>query len=230
MQQIKLDNISIAIEKKDIKNIYLRVYPPNGRVKISAPRRMVLDTILAFAMSKLEWIKKQQATFKNKKYQVVKEYISQESHYFRGERYLLEVIEQDAKPKVVLSHSKIELFIRPNTTREKRKVVIEQWYRAEMQNIIPLLMQKWEREIGVKANEFGIKKMRTKWGTCNPQAKRIWLNLELAKYPLQCLEYIIVHELTHFLERKHNDRFTKYMDCFMPQWRCYKDDLNRLPF
>ena len=230
MQELQLGNITIDVEKKDIKNIHLSVYPPNGKVRIAAPEYMELDTIRVFAINKLEWIKKQQATFKNQVRETPREYIEKESHYFQGERYLLNVIEHDAKPKVLLNHNTIELYVRPNTTTKKRKSILDEWYRAEMKKIIPPLLKKWENIIGVKANDFGIKQMRTKWGSCNIISKRIWLNLELAKKPSICMEYILVHELVHLLERNHNDRFIRFMNEFMPKWRFHKDELNRLPF
>ncbi|CAN2040383.1 Metal-dependent hydrolase [Candidatus Magnetomoraceae bacterium gMMP-15] len=228
--QIKLGNITIDVMQKDIKNIHLSVYPPLGKVKISAPDRMDLDTIRVFAISKLSWIKKQQEIFKNQDRETPREYLTKESHYFKGKRYLLKVIERKASPKVILKHSEIELYIRPNTTIEKRKKILDEWYRAELKKIVPKMIKKWEKKIDVKSNEFGIKKMRTKWGTCNTEAKRIWLNLELAKKPTECLEYIIVHELIHLLERSHNNRFVSFMDEFMPKWKFYKEELNRLPF
>ena len=230
MQQIELGNIKIDVELKNIKNIHLSVYPPNGKVKISAPERMDLDTIRVFTISKLKWIKKQQEAFRNQERETPREYLTKESHYFKGKRYLLKVIEHNAKPKVILKHSEIELYIRPNATIEKRKQIIDEWYRAELKMIVPKMIEKWEKKIGVKSNEFGIKKMRTKWGTCNTKAKRIWLNLEIAKKPFECLEYIIVHELVHLLERRHNEKFVKYMNEFMPKWRFYREELNRLPF
>ncbi len=230
MQELQLGNITIDVEKKDIKNIHLSVYPPNGTVRIAAPESMELDTIRVFAINKLKWIKKQRATFKKQVRETPREYIEKESHYFQGERYLLNLIEQNAKPKVILKHKTMELYMRPNTTIAKRKSILDEWYRAEMKKIIPSLLEKWEKKIGVKADDFGIKLMRTKWGTCNIEAKRIWLNLELAKKPLICLEYILVHELVHLLERNHNDRFMRYMNEFMPKWRLHRDELNRLPF
>ena len=230
MQQIELGNIKIDVELKNIKNIHLSVYPPNGKVKISAPARMDLDTIRVFTISKLKWIKKQQEAFRNQERETPREYLTKESHYFKGKRYLLKVIEHNAKPKVILKHSAIELYIRPNATIEKRKQILDEWYRAELKKIVPKMIEKWEKKIGVKSNEFGIKKMKTKWGTCNTKAKRIWLNLEIAKKPFECLEYIIVHELVHLLERKHNKKFVKYMNEFMPKWRFYREELNRLPF
>jgi predicted metal-dependent hydrolase len=230
MQQIELGNISIDVEQKNIKNIHLSVYPPNGKVKIAAPERMDIDTIRVFAINKLKWIKKQQEVFRNQERETKREFIERESHYFQGKRYLLTIIEQETKPKVILKHSEIELYIRPNTSTKKRKEILDEWYREEIKKIVPKMLEKWEQKIGVKTNEFGVKIMRTKWGTCNIEAKRIWLNLELAKKPVECLEYIVVHELVHLLERNHNAVFVKYMNEFMPKWRFYRDELNRLPF
>jgi len=230
MLKIKLGNISIEVEKKNIKNIYLSIYPPLGKVKISAPQRMDLNTIRIFAISKLSWIKKQQEIFKNQAREAPREYLTRESHYFKGKRYLLKIVEREAKPKVILRHNEIELHLRANTTSKKRQQILDEWYRAELKKIVPKLLEKWEPKMGVKCHEFGIKKMRTRWGTCNIDAKRIWLNLELAKKPPQCLEYVVVHELVHLLERKHNNRFIAFMDEFMPQWRFYKEQLNILPF
>tara|TARA_R110001592_G_scaffold103051_1_gene290383 strand:- start:3997 stop:4710 length:714 start_codon:yes stop_codon:yes gene_type:complete len=230
MQNIQLGNINIEVEQKDIKNIHLSVYPPNGVVRISAPNRMDIDTIRVFALNKLKWIKKQQEIFKNQERETPREYLTKESHYYLGKRYLLEVIEHNYPPKVILKHNTIELFIRPNTTEEKRQEILEEWYRSKLKELIPKLISKWEKAIGVQSNEFGIKKMRTKWGTCNTEAKRIWFNLELAKKPIECIEFIVVHELVHLLERTHNEVFIKYMNEFMPKWRFYREELNKLPF
>lgn len=230
MQNIQLGNINIEVEQKDIKNIHLSVYPPNGVVRISAPNRMDIDTIRVFALNKLKWIKKQQEIFKNQERETPREYLTKESHYYLGKRYLLEVIEHNYPPKVILKHNTIELFIRPNATEEKRQEILEEWYRSKLKELIPKLISKWEKAIGVQSNEFGIKKMRTKWGTCNIEAKRIWFNLELAKKPIECIEFIVVHELVHLLERTHNEVFIKYMNEFMPKWRFYREELNKLPF
>ncbi len=230
MLQLELGNIIIDVELKDIKNIHLSVYPPNGAVKIAAPDRMDLDTIRVFAINKLKWIKKQQGIFRSQAREAPREYLSKESHYFKGKRYLLEVIEHPHPPKVVLNHSTIKLYIRPNSSIEKRKETLENWYREKLKEMLPSLTSKWENTVGVKANSFGIRKMRTKWGSCKTETKRIWLNLELAKKPVECLEYIIVHELVHLLERSHNEVFVNYMNQFMPKWRFYRDELNKLPF
>lgn len=229
MQQFTLGNITVDVALKDIKNIHLSVYPPSGTVRISAPKRMNIDTIRVYAISKLQWIKAQQAKFKAQNRETPREYISDESHYYAGKRYLLRVIEKDAAPKIALKHSIIQLYIRPNTDTVKRMEILDEWYRQQLRESIPALITKWEKKIKVKVNEFGIKKMKTKWGTCNADAKRIWLNLELAKKPVNCLEYIVVHEMIHLLERKHNDHFVSLMDKHLPQWRSLKDELNKTP-
>lgn len=230
MQHIELGDIKIEVEQKDIKNIHLSVYPPNGVVRISAPSRMDLDTIRIFAINKIKWIKKQQVLFQSQERETPREYLTQESHYFQGKRYLLKVIEHNNPYIVVLKHNNIELYVRPNTSKEKKAEIIEEWYRSQLKIIVPKLIAKWEKKIDVQVNEFGIKKMKTKWGSCNTKDKRIWLNLELAKKPIECLEFIIVHELVHLLERSHNQIFVGYMNHFMPKWSFYRDELNKLPF
>ena len=229
MEQLKLGNITVEVVQKNIKNIHLSVHPPTGRVRISAPTRLDMDTIRVFAVSKLSWIKKQQAKFERQKREAPREFLNRESHYFRGKRYLLKVIEKNAAPTIELKHSKIELYVRPQASKEKMKSVLDEWYRSQLKVSLPAIIEKWERKLNVQVNEFGIRKMKTKWGTCNREAKRIWLNLELAKKPVECLEYIVVHEMVHLFERNHNDRFVSLMDEFMPKWRFFKDELNRLP-
>lgn len=230
MQQIELGNISIDVELKDIKNIHLSVYPPTGRIRIAAPSKMDLDTIRVFAISKMQWIRKQQTILLNQERESPREYLELESHYFLGERYLLRITERNSPPILEKDHKFFHLSIRPESSEAKRQEIVENWYRTELKQLITQLLPKWEKIIGVECHSFGVKKMRTKWGTCNPDAKRIWLNLELAKKPVECIEYIIVHELVHLLERSHNAQFVKYMDEFMPKWRYHRDILNRLPF
>ena len=229
MTQIHLGDITVEVTQKDIKNVHLSVYPPMGQVKIAAPERMELDTIRIYAISKLSWIRKQQAKILSQKREAPREYITRESHYYLGKRYLLQVIEHQAPPKVKLKHNKIELYIRPETATEKRKEILEEWYRVQLKELVHVQIIKWEAIMGVQSNEFGIKKMKTKWGTCNIEAKRIWLNLELAKKPVQCIEYIVVHELTHLLERNHTSRFVALMDNYLPNWKELKVELNKLP-
>ncbi len=227
MTNLLINDIEIEVIKKDIKNIHLSVHPPAGRVRLSVPTPMDDEAIRLFVISKLSWIKKKQEAFAGRKRQFPREYLSGESHYFMGDRYLLNVIEVNEKQRVVLKDNKyIDLYVRPNHTREKRVKILNEWYRQELKSIIPGYIEKWERIMGVKVNEFGIKLMKTRWGTCNVKDKRIWINLELAKKNSRYLEYIIVHEMAHLLERKHNDRFKAYMNKFLPNWRGIKKELN----
>ena len=228
-QKMTLGNICVDVVQKDIKNVHLSVHPPTGRVRISAPLRMDLDTIRIFAISKINWIKKQQNKLCSQERETQRDYITRESHYYLGKRYLLKVIEHNAPAKVIIKHETIEMYIRPNTDTQKRQGILEGWYRRELKKRLPEIIAKWEKKMHVNVAEFGIKKMKTKWGTCNIKAKRLWLNLELAKKPVHCLEYILIHEIVHLLERRHNERFMAYMDKFLPQWRAYKEELNRFP-
>ncbi len=212
MQQIQLSNLPIDVIQKNIKNIHLSVYPPTGRVRISAPLRMDLGTIRVFAISKLNWIKKQQQKLRSQERETPREYVTQESHYYLGRRYLMKVIEQHAAPKVILKHSILELHVKPGAGIEKKRDVLDEWYRQKLKEIVPGYIEYWKEKMRLNAVNYAIKKMKTKWGTCNREAKRIWLNLELARKPKECIEYIIVHEMVHLLERHHNERFVAYMD------------------
>jgi len=229
MQQLIFGATTVDVVQKNIKNLHLSVYPPAGRVRISAPIRMKLDTIRVFVLSKLGWIKKQQARLKNQKREVPREFLDRESHYFNGKRYLLRVEEVNAPPKVALQHSIIELTVRPNTNTTRREQILDDWYRAKLKETLPNLIKKWEGKMGVNVQEFRIRKMKTRWGTCISRARRIWLNLELAKKPAECLEYVVVHEMAHLLERGHGDKFVSLMDKLMPKWRFFRAELNRLP-
>jgi predicted metal-dependent hydrolase len=177
----------------------------------------------------LSWIKKQQARLRNQQRETPREFTTRESHYFLGKRYLLKVIASQGKPSVTIRHDKILLQVRPGTSTLQKQIIFQEWHREQLKSLIPKYIEKWEGRMQVKVAEFGIRKMKTKWGTCNREAERIWINLELAKKPKECLEYIIVHEMVHLLERHHNDRFIAYMNLFLPQWRHYKEELNRLP-
>jgi predicted metal-dependent hydrolase len=229
MHQINLGNINIAIIAKDIKNVHLAVLPPLGRVRISAPKRMNLEAIRMFAITKLSWIKRQQSKMLKQEREGVKNYVNRESHYFLGKRYLLKVVEVNHKPTVLLNHSNIVLNIKPNFSPEQRQILLQEWYRFKLKETAIKMIKKWERKMNVEVGELAIRKMKTRWGSCNQQSKKIHLNLELAKKPLQCLEYIIVHEMVHLLERKHSERFVACMNKFLPNWKSYKENLNRLP-
>lgn len=229
MQQITVSNIKIDVEKKAIKNLHLGVYPPNGRVRIAAPANVNDESIRLFAISKLSWIKKQQRSFAAQERETEREFISGESHYFIGKRYLMNIIITTGKAKVLVRHRHIDLYVKANSSNKHRATVIAKFYRDYLNEQIPGLIEKWEPKMKVKINEYGIRHMKTKWGTCNIQAKRIWVNLELAKKSLSCLEYIIVHEMVHLLERHHNDNFIAYMNQFLPQWKALKGELNKSP-
>ncbi len=227
--QIKLGDIAVDVVQKDIKNIHLSVYPPAGKVRISAPLRMDIDTIRVFAITKLGWIKNQQKKLLEQARETPREYLDRESHYVWGKRYLLKVIEQDAAPEVELKHSAMLLHIRPATTDIRKQEILDAWYREQLKEVISALIVKWEPLMGVKVQKFFVQKMKTKWGSCSPASSSIRLNTDLAKKPPECLEYIVVHELTHLLEPTHNNRFIILMDQFMPKWRFYKEELNKLP-
>ena len=230
METLSISNLTIDIVRKDIKNMHLAVYPPHGRIRLSAPENTDSEMMRLFAISKIGWIKKHIKNFEAQPRETPREYISGESHFFQGKRYMLNVIERKGFNKVEIKGTKnINLYVRPNTSKEDKASILKEWYRTEMKKQIPEILSKWESIIGVKANDWAIKQMRTKWGTCNIEAKRIWLNLELSKKPIISLEYIIVHELVHLLERNHNDKFVSYMNQFMPKWRMYKTELNKLP-
>lgn len=231
MDKMTIGNIDIEVITKTIKNVHLSVHPPNGRVRIAAPEKMNSDAIRLFAISKLSWIKKQRAKFKHQERQSKREFVSGESHYFIGDRYLLNVIETTGKQKVELRNKKyMDLYVRSGSTIEKRENIVIEWYRNYLKSVIPSNIKKWEEIMEVKVNFWGVRLMKTKWGTCNTVDKRIWINLELAKKNPRCLEYIIVHEMIHLLQRKHNDRFIAYMDKFLPNWRSVKNELNELTY
>lgn len=226
--QIKLGEIAVDVVQKDIRNIHLSVYPPTGRVRISAPLRMDLDTIRVFAIGKLGWIKSQQKKLREQEREAPREYLDRESHYVWGRRYLLKIEEHDAAPEVELRHSRMILRICPESQQEKKREALEAWYREQLKATLPVLLAKWEPLIGAKAGRIYVQKMRTRWGSCS-RSGNIRLNTDLAKKPPECLEYILVHELAHLLEPTHSQRFVALMDQLMPKWKFYKEQLNRLP-
>ncbi|MFQ3582229.1 M48 family metallopeptidase [Chloracidobacterium validum] len=228
-EQIQLGELTIEVVFKDIKNLHLSVHPPAGRVSISAPRRMSMDAIRGFAISKLAWIRQQQTKICAQEREPEREYIDRESHYLWGRRYLLSVVERDEPPAIEIRHNKLILGIRPGTDAAKRATLLEAWYREQVKLAVPPLVAKWELELDVKVARFFVQRMRTRWGSCNPEARNLRFNTDLAKKPRECLEYIVVHEMVHLLEPTHNRRFVALMDRFMPTWKQHKQALNRLP-
>jgi predicted metal-dependent hydrolase len=230
MHQITVNGLVVDVVRKDIKNLHLAVYPPNGRIRVAAPLRVDDEAVRLAVISRLAWIKRQQSKFDGQERQSAREYVSRESHYYQGNRYLLNVVYHDAPPKVVIRNkTTLDLFVRTGSDTAQRERALLAWYRKRLKHMIPPLIAKWEAIIGVEVADWGVKQMKTRWGTCNIEARRIWLNLELIKKPVHCLEFIVVHEIVHLLERHHNDRFVAHMDKFMPQWRLFRDELNRAP-
>ena len=228
--QIIVDDIDVQIVRKKIKNLHLRVYPPDGRVRVVVPLHIKDDVIRLTVIDKLSWIRKQQVRLAKLPAPTPREMISGECHYYLGEAYPLEVIERRGKHEVVLKNNmQFLLYVRPDSSVDKRVAVLTEWYRLQIKEMLPDLIEKWEPIIGVKVDEWGIKKMKTRWGTCNISSRRIWLNLELMKKPIECLEYVLVHEMVHLLERYHNNNFKAYMDKFMPEWRLQDEVLKREP-
>ncbi|MEA5097904.1 MAG: SprT family zinc-dependent metalloprotease [Burkholderiaceae bacterium] len=228
-RNIKVSGIMVEVVRKDIKNLHLGVYPPNGRVRVAAPLVVSNEAVRLAVIDKLGWIKRQKAKFVEQPRQSQREMVNGESHYFLGRRYRLRVHELDAPPKVAIRGiASLDLFVRPDSEAVQREAVLLRWYREQLKLLIPSVLEKWQPLLGVEATAWGIKKMKTKWGSCNPKTKRIWLNLELAKKPEDCIEYIVVHELVHLLERQHNGRFIALMDRFLPHWRSLKEELSRL--
>ena len=227
--QIKLGNIEIEVFLKRIKNIYLSVYPPTGRVRISAPFYMNMDSIRPFAISKIDWIRKQQIKIQSQERETPRDFIDRESHYVWGKRYLLEVIEKNQVPSVTLKGNKMLLQVRPQTNSDKRHKIVENWYREQLKAELPALIAKWEQRMQVSVDQFYVRRMKTRWGSCNPRKRTIRLNTDLARKPRECLEYLVVHEMAHLLIPNHSARFIALMDEFMPNWRDHRNQLNQLP-
>lgn len=227
MEKIVLSGITISVTKKSIKNMYIRVVPPDGKVQITAPYTVSDDSIRGFAISKISWIKKQRKCFGEQSRQTKRQYITGESYYLWGKRYRLDVRYSNTGNQVYLAGGKMVLQVRKDSTSKQRENVLNEWYRKQIKKVVPNVLKKCESIVGVQAEEWHIKNMRTKWGTCNIEKKRIWLNLQLVKKTPECLEYVIIHELVHLLERHHNDKFYEYMNSFYPSWREIKDNLNQ---
>jgi predicted metal-dependent hydrolase len=227
--QLKLGDIVVDVLLKDIKNVHLSVYPPTGKVRISAPSRMNLDTIRVYAISKLGWIKRQQTKIRAQERETPRQHVNRESHYVWGHRYLLEVIEAAAAPSVSLKHNRMILQVRPGADEQKKLAIVDAWYREHVKIAASELIAKWEPVLGVHIERIFVQRMKTRWGSCSPGSRSIRLNTDLAKKPRECLEYIVVHEMIHLLEPTHNARFIAFMDRFMPQWSFRREQLNRLP-
>jgi hypothetical protein len=227
--RLKLGEIMVEVVQKDIKNVHLSVYPPHGRVKISAPLRMNEDTIRVFAISKIGWIKQQQSKLRKQDREAPREYLDRESHYVWGKRYLLRVEEDQAAPKIEVQPGSLVMCVRPGTDEVTKEAVLAGWYRHLLREATPPLIHVWEPRLKVTVSRLFVQHMKTKWGSCNPASGAIRLNTELAKKPRACLEYIVLHEMVHLLEPTHGPKFVELMDRFMPGWRTTRHLLNSLP-
>ncbi len=220
----------VEVVRKDIKHLHLAVYPPAGRVRIAVPKRVTDEAVRLAVIDRLGWIRQKQAAFAQQDRQSLREMVSGESHYFLGQRYLLEVVEHDGRPTVAVCNStKLQIRVSPETSPERRRALLEDWYRAQLRERVTAVLPAWEEKVGARASSWAIKRMRTRWGSCSISHRRIWVNLELAKKPTICLEYVVAHELIHLLVRGHNDAFLSHMDRVMPQWRLRRDELNAAP-
>jgi predicted metal-dependent hydrolase len=227
LHHISVSGIKVEVVRKDIKNLHLGVYPPHGRVRVAVPLVVSDEAVRLAVIDKLAWIKRQRSKFAEQPRQSQREMVNGESHYFRGRRYRLTVLAQGGPARISLRGPRsMELSVPLGTTAEQREAVLYRWYREQLKALVPALLEKWKPVLGVQAARWGIKKMKTKWGSCNPNARSIWLNLELAKKPAHCVEYILVHELVHLLERNHNDRFIALMNQHLPAWQSYRTELN----
>ncbi|MGE0040766.1 MAG: M48 family metallopeptidase [Vicinamibacterales bacterium] len=229
-RHIEVGGILVEVIRREIKHLHVGVYPPRGRVRVAAPRRLSDDAVRLAVVSRLAWIRRKRRDFEQQDRQSQRELITGESHYFLGRRYRLDVVEGAGRPGVHLpSNVTMRLHVRRGADREERDAVLQRWYRRRLREQLPALVAKWEPRVGRTIADVRIKRMKTRWGSCNAQARRVWLNLELAKKPVGCLEYLLVHEMVHLIERHHTDRFRELMDGLMPSWRTYRDELNRAP-
>ncbi|HJQ31679.1 MAG TPA: SprT family zinc-dependent metalloprotease [Pyrinomonadaceae bacterium] len=228
-ETIQVGELSIQVSRKDIKNVHLSVHPPDGRVTMSAPTATRLDVARAYAVSKLGWIREQQQKLRNQARETPRQFVTRESHYLWGRRYLLTVANADEKPHVRLDHKRITLTVRPGSGAEKRAEVMHEWHKTLLHEVVPALINKWEAKLGVRVKRYFLQRMKTRWGGCNHLASHIRLNTELVKKPKDLLEYIIVHEMAHLLEPTHSERFTALLDRHYPTWREARVELNELP-
>lgn len=229
MAHIDLSDLRIEVVRKDIRNLHLSVHPPIGQVRIAAPKQMSLDAIRLFAISKLAWIRAQQHRMLAQDREAPRRYLDRESHHVWGRRYLLKRVEQEAAPHVEIQAGRLVLRVRPGSDEARCQDILEAWYRGQIRSVIPDLLGKWEPILKVKVGRVIVQRMRTRWGGCNPRSGIIRLNTDLARKPLECLEYILVHELVHLLEPTHNARFVALMDLFLPTWKSLRERLNQLP-
>ena len=228
-ETIRISDITIFVTRKNIKHAHLSVHPPSGRVTLVAPKETRPEVARAYAVSKIGWIRDKQKKLRDQVRETARQFVERESHYLWGRRYLLSIAEEDAKPSVQLSHRKITLTVRPGSDVRKRSVVLHDWHKSLLHEVVPSLIQKWEPKLKVKVAGYFLQRMKTKWGGCNHKAGHIRLNTELVKKPKDLLEYVIVHEMAHLIEPRHSDRFITILSEHYPTWREARAELNDLP-
>lgn len=226
---IELGDVLVELTFKAVRNVHLAVHPPAGHVTLVAPTDTRLDVARAYAVTRLPWIRRQQARFRGQAREVPLRFVERESHYLWGRRHLLSVVERDVKPRVTVDHRRIVLTVRPGSGIAKRRDVMQAWYRLQLHRAIPPLIASWERKLGVVVSRYYLQRMRTRWGACNHRAGTIRLNTELVKKPRDLLEYVIVHEMLHLIEPTHSNRFLELLDGCYPTWREARAELNELP-
>jgi predicted metal-dependent hydrolase len=229
VETIRLGEIVIAMTCKDIKHVHLSVHPPRGRVSLVAPTGTRPEVARAYAISKLGWIRDQRAKLRGEARETPRRFVTRESHYLWGRRYLLSVVQADRKPSVRLDHRRLTLTVRPGSPKAKREEIMREWHRALLHETVPGLIKKWETKLGVSVAGYHLQRMKTKWGGCNHRRGTIRLNTELVKKPRDLLEYVIVHEMVHLLEPTHSERFVALMTQHYPGWREARAELNELP-
>lgn len=228
-ETIQLGDITIAMTRKDIKNVHLSMHPPSGRVTLVAPLATRPEVARAYAASKIDWIRDQQAKLLGQARETPRQFVERESHYLWGRRYLLSIVEKDVKPFVRLDHRRITLTVRPGSLPAKREEIMQEWHRSLLHEAVPPLIRKWEAKLGVEVAGYFLQRMKTKWGGCNPRQRNIRLNTELVKKPKDLLEYVVLHEMVHLIEPKHSERFVAKMTEYYPTWRDARAELNELP-
>ncbi len=228
-ETIRLGDVEIAVTRKAVKHVHLSVHPPAGNVTLVAPTGTRLEVARAYAITKLGWIRDQQAKLLAQARETPRQFIERESHTLWGRRYLLSVVERDEKPSVKQDHRRITLTVRPGSTQAKREEVMAEWHRALLHQVVPELIEKWATKLGVTVTRYYLQRMKTKWGGCNHRAGNIRLNTELVKKPKDLLEYVVVHEMMHLVEPTHSERFVALLEQHYPTWREARAELNELP-
>ena len=228
-ETIRLGEVTIAVTRKDIKHVHLLVHPPGGRITLVTPMVTRPEVVRAYAVSRLAWIRKQQALLRGQAREASRRFVTRESHYVWGKRYLLTVVERHQKPSISMDHRRITLSVRPGSDRSKREAVMHAWHKGLLHAAVPPLIRKWEPRLGRKVAAYFLQRMKTRWGSCNHEARNIRLNTELVKKPKDLLEYVVVHEMLHLIAPTHSERFVALLNEHYPSWREARAELNELP-